>query len=322
MNHNIIDSDNCQVLVDYNRKTNKVSPWREKKKNSLLISESFQRLNELWKARFLESCGEVLSFVRLEDGSLKLKSAQFCKNRLCPMCAWRRSLKIFGQVSKIMDYFGDSYRYLFLTLTIKNVHFDDLSNTIDEMMKGFKLLMQSKRVKKSVRGAFRGLEVTFNHYDGSFHPHFHIILAVDPDYFSNPRKYIAKDDFVSLWRRSMRLDYDPIIDIRKIKNSVSKAVAEVAKYTVKDKDYVIESDPWLQDKLVQAFSVVLHGRRLISFTGVFREAHRFLNLDDALDGDLIHTDGEDLRDDLQQTILIYRWNFGLGNYYLNYSVDI
>lgn len=302
-----------QELIDYNPKTKKVAPWQEKKLKNLSVSESFYRLNEKWKARALEGCGEVLQFVKLEDRSLKLQKANFCKNRLCPMCAWRRSLKIFGQVSKIMDYLGDQYHYLFLTLTIKNVYFEDLNRTIDEMMRGFKLLMQSKRIKKSVLGAFRGLEVTFNHDDGSFHPHFHIILAVNKSYFHS-REYIQKDEFIALWKRSMKLDYDPIIDIRKIHNKVSKAVAEVAKYTVKDKDYVLE-DKDLQDKLVQAFSTVLHRRRLISYTGIFREIHKFLNLDDAVDGDLINTNNEEIREDLKQALIVYRWNFGLGDYY-------
>lgn len=313
MNKHTIKLNTCQEsLIDYNRKTKKVLPWQEKKIKSLSVSESFYRLNERWKAHILEGCGEVLQFVQLEDRSLRLQKANFCKNRLCPMCAWRRSLKIFGQVSKIMDYLGGQYHYLFLTLTIRNVYFDDLNRTIDEMMRGFNLLMKSKRIKKSVLGAFRGLEITFNHDDGSFHPHFHIILAVCDSYFKSD--YISKDEFISLWKRSMRLDYDPIIDIRKIRNSVTKAVAEVAKYTVKDKDYVLE-DKELQDKLVQAFSNVLHNRRLISYSGVFRQAHKLLNLDDAVDGDLINTDNEEIREDLKQALIVYRWNFGLGDYY-------
>lgn len=49
------------------------------------------------------------------------------------MCAWRRSLKIFGQVSKVMDHVEKNYnyRYIFLTLTVKNCYGEDLKDTLD-----------------------------------------------------------------------------------------------------------------------------------------------------------------------------------------------
>ena len=83
----------------------------ENKKKSLLLSESYKRLGLEKKSFRVSECGTFLEFKKFVDGSLKLNGANFCKVRLCPMCSWRRSLKIFSQVSEIMNYFGSVLFY-------------------------------------------------------------------------------------------------------------------------------------------------------------------------------------------------------------------
>ena len=76
------------------------------------------------------------------------------------MCSWRRSLKIFGQVSRVMDYVEENYnyRYIFLTLTVKNCYGEDLRDTLDLMTKSFNKLSERKAFKQAVKGYFRSLE--------------------------------------------------------------------------------------------------------------------------------------------------------------------
>ena len=109
----------------------------------------------------------------------KLSNANFCKDRLCPMCSWRRSLKIFGQVSKIMDKLQEKneYEFLFLTLTSKNVYGENLSEELDKLFYGIKKFMMITKIKKS------------KSYD-TYHPHFHIILIVNKSYFNDKILYI------------------------------------------------------------------------------------------------------------------------------------
>ena len=68
------------------------------------------------KAARLYTCGNALGFHQDEDGKKKLAAANFCHVRLCPLCSWRRSLKLFGQTSQILDYMGQNgdYRYIFI----------------------------------------------------------------------------------------------------------------------------------------------------------------------------------------------------------------
>ena len=40
----------------------------------------------------------------------------------------------------------------------------------------------------------------------------------------------------------MRLDYMPQVNVKRVKGNTAEAVTEVAKYSAKDSDYVIEKD--------------------------------------------------------------------------------
>lgn len=304
----------------------KVIDWKGHKINSLAIADSFYRLG-VKKAERVRDCGNFLEFKKFEDNTLKLHLANFCKVRLCPMCAWRRSLKIFAQVSKVMTAMTENYDYnfLFLTLTCKNVQADELSTQIDILFRAFSLLTKRKQFKKVVKGWFRCLEVTYNSDEDTFHPHFHCVLAVPPFFFTHKEYYITQKEWAELWQGCLKVDYIPIVDVRRFKESsrgVGREVAEVSKYAVKTSDLIIKRPDGqvyekLTDYLVMTFDVALAYRRLIAFGGIFKELHKQLNLDDAEDGDLIHVDDNDIRDDLKYIIVRYCWNVGAvgANYY-------
>ena len=135
------------------------------------------------------------------------------------MCSWRRSKKIFGQVSKVMDKAleENEYRFLFLTLTCANVSGEDLANQLDELFKAFNLLTKRKSVKLAVKGWFRALEVTHNLISDTYHPHFHVILAVNKSYFKKPEQYLKQEQWTQLWKDSLKIDYTPIVDVRAFK---------------------------------------------------------------------------------------------------------
>ena len=56
-------------------------------------------------------------------------------------------------------------------------------------------------------------------------------------------------------------------------------------------------------------------KRLISYGGLLKEIHKELNLDDAEDGDLIHTDDEEKADEDGFSI-IAMWNWERKNYFI------
>lgn len=304
--------------------TGKERPWAEKKNKSLLVSDSFQRLGKFKRSVKIRECGTFLEFKQYADNTLKLHLANFCKARLCPMCAWRRSLKIYGQLSQIIQQVQKmgNYDFLFMTLTVKNCGECELYDVIDEMLKGYAKLFKKPVIKKAFLGAYRALEVTHNvdekskSYD-TFHPHFHIILAVNKSYFDS-RDYLSTSALSDIWKSCIKADYSPIVDIRKIKTDnfkgIEHAVAETAKYTVKDADYILEQ-PEMMDKTIWVLDDALSGRRLVSYRGIFKQAAEILKLDDAIDGDLIHVGDENGIDEAYK-IVRYCWNKDWLNYFL------
>jgi plasmid rolling circle replication initiator protein Rep len=197
---------------------------------------------------------------------------------------------------------------LFLTLTLRNVPGDKLSETLDTIFNGWKRLgMAGTRFRRIVPGWFRALEVTYSAKSDTFHPHIHAILMVDKGYFKG-KDYMETCGWVQLWRKALRLDYDPVCDIRRIRGGRRKSLKEVSKYTVKDTDY-ISDDKELTDKLVGTLGKALKGRRLYAYGGILKQIAKELNAAQPDNGD------ETIRNDVGEMVVTYRWNMGLANYY-------
>lgn len=273
-------------------------------------ASSFQR-----RAATTAQCGTFLEY-RVSAQGRRLAGANFCRDRLCPMCAWRRSLKIFAQVSRVMDALqqSDSYDFLFLTLTIRNRPGGDLPDAVQQLYDGWRKLYHKNAVfRQQVCGTFRALECTRNQQTGEYHPHLHVILAVRPSYWAG-RNYIPQRGWARMWQAVCGLDYCPIVDVRRIKpgsRGLAGAVAEVAKYSVKSQDY-LHGTMDEQVAGVLDYLVALSGRRLCSFTGCFADVRRQLRIDDdPVDGDLLDVDGSGLRDDVAYMVVRYRWQAGV-----------
>lgn len=310
----------------------KVTDWTGKKLNTLDLASSYRRLGMDNKAYRLSECGTFLEFRRYEDNVLKLNQANFCKVRLCPMCSWRRSLKIYGQVSRVMDEvtFNGDYDFIFLTLTTRNCIGVDLSHTIDVLFGAFKKMVKRKMFKASIKGYFRALEVTHNlNYHSKFfdtyHPHIHCVLVVNKSYFKGGKYYISQSEWVNLWKDCLSADYTPIVDVRRFKDikgkGIEKSIAEVAKYTVKAKDFIVRDNLTMEiiekmtDDAVLILDNALACRRLTAYGGILKDIHKKLNLDDLEDGDLINTDNEEIREDLNYVIERYSWHIGYKQYF-------
>lgn len=324
---NSLENETNPNFLDFSEQKEFEKKFVPKKQNNILLADSYLRIGKTNKSRRVSDCGTYLEFAHAisADGSIssegKLHLANFCKDRLCPLCAWRRSRKIFGQVSQIMDCIGKDYRFLFLTLTVVNCSADALSETIDGLMSAWDKFCHMKQFKRSVRGFCRILEVTRNKKDGTFHPHFHVVLAVPPDYFSH--YYVLHNVWLGMWRVATGDSSITQVNIQSCKSrkplnddldvfqSMATTVAEIAKYAVKDSDYIFASDPALTDRIVSCLSDSLFRRRLIAYGGCFRDAYKRLSLDDPEDGDLIHVDHEPLRDDLSYLIVRYGWASGV-----------
>ena len=144
-----------------------------------------------------------------------------------------------------------------------------MNDEIKHYNQSYQRLMQRKEVKQAVKGYVRKLEVTYNKERDDYHPHFHVILAIDKHYFNNKRQYIKRDRWLELWQQSTKNPLITQVDIRRVKHTDNKKeISEIAKYSAKDSDY-------LQDEAVfDTFYKTLSGKRLIVYSGLFKDASK------------------------------------------------
>jgi len=224
---------------------------------------------------------------------------------------------------RILQYWQQrqqDYAFLFLTLTVKNCAGADLSATLDALYSALQRFSQREAVKKPFLGMVRNVEITHNvnirseSYD-TYHPHVHCIVAVKPSYFKS-HDYLSQAKIAQLWREALRVDYDPVVDVRRVKGSDAHAVAECSKYAAKAADYIIPDDWDLTVETVKILDRALDRRRLINYTGVFRKAMSDLRLEDAEDGDLVNVGAQDDAPLGDRThIETYYWYSGYRQYY-------
>ncbi len=316
-NYNMANEVNQgEILVDKNSR-GKDRDWRGRKIMSLKLADVFESLG--YKTTMIEriqSCGEVLNFIRQTDGSLKLYQAYFCKNKLCPMCNWRRSMKYSYQTSQIVDEAIKQVpkgRFIFLTLTVKNVAGSDLNRALSSLTQSFARLFRRAKVKKNLIGYLRSVEVTHNEITGEYHPHIHVLLMVRPSFFQSKKDYISQKEWGEMWSNSLKVDYIPMVDVRAVKEKgkgLRGAILETAKYPTKPFKLEIENK-----QVVDDLYNGLYRKRQLGYGGLFKTIKKQLALDDAENGDLIHTsdDSESLS---EGTKIVAIWNAAKQNYYL------
>ena len=305
-----------EILVDKNS-LGKERDWRGRKILSLKLADIFKELQ--YKKTFVErviSCGDTLRFIKKQDGSLKLYQAYFCKNKLCPICNWRRSMKYSYQTSKIVDEAikqEPKGHFLFLTLTVKNVEAKALNSTISQLTKSFDRLFKRAKVQRNLLGYLRSVEVTHNENDKTYHPHIHVLMMVRPSYFQSKKDYITQKEWSDMWSQSLKVDYVPMIDIRTVKETgkgLRGAVLETAKYPTKPIKLDIENK-----QVVDDLYNGLYRKRQLGYGGLFKAIKKQLALDDAENGDLVHT-SDDKENISKGTEIVAIWNANKQNYYL------
>ena len=319
-----------EILKDYSS-TGKERPWKLHKQENLQLVKIYKtarekNINLITDSRLfdLEHCADTLLFAENAEGKKKLKSANFCRLRLCPMCQWRRSLKMFGQVQTITDKILErdkSTRFLFATFTVKNVDAENLETCINILNNKFLYLVSrnktfapAKKLKQNLLGYLKAVEVTYNTKDKTYHPHLHVIFAVKSTFFKNKQNYMTKKEWIELWQQALGVDYKPQTDIRAIKSGTAKAVAEVAKYPVKTAPILSLPDDEAVEVL-KTLTLSLHKKRFVAYGGIFKTIKQELKLTDVeTDKDLVNVDTEQQERFNAVIAVLFKYNFKFGCY--------
>ena len=307
-----IDKTSAPILVEHSEQSNtketpnlsdlspKDKPWDKHRGfadrvQSHYAGSKYERYSER-----VSFCSQLLEFglSPTDDDTLKLKlrGAKFCRVRHCPVCQWRRSLmwkaKAYQVLPKIVSLYP-THRWLFMTLTQKNVPITELRQTLTQMNKGFERMV--KRKMFPAIGWLRSMEVTRGR-DGNAHPHFHCLLMVPASYFG--QGYIKQHEWAALWRDCVRLGYTPTIDIQAVRkgSNPSSLIPELLKYCTKESDLVVDRE-WFLELTTQ-----LHKMRAIATGGVLKEHLRELENEP---DDLIGESDDELSEDYGR--LLFGW---------------
>ncbi len=305
---NISSQDKSQPSQNVLSLTN-VAPvgktWDKHRANADKVFQYYAKADEHCLQQYAQRvkiCSELLEFQLMPEESegilnLKLSDARFCRVRHCPVCQWRRSLMWKARAYKILpqvvtDY--PNYRWLFVTLTVKNCQIQELRENLDSINKAFKRLTELK--VWPAKGWVKSTEVTKGKNGISAHPHLHILAMVSPSYFSHG--YLSHAKWVALWQRCLRIDYQPVIHISAIAkhHNPSLLIPEILKYQVKESDLVSDRE-WFLELTRQ-----LHKTRAIAVGGILRHYMREL---EEKNQDLINESEE--TDEVNGESLFFRW---------------
>ena len=285
---------------------------RKHQTNDILLK--FLNVGFKTEAQKIKECGNFLEFALKQhqitnENKKKLANANFCKNRFCPMCSWRRVRNITGQLKDAFSCITEKQKIatLFLTLTIKNPDVKDLKKAIAKMNKAFNEMTRTKPFKNAILGYFKAIEILGDDTpNGQAHPHFHILLIVKENYFKKS-DYLNKSQWTEMWKKALKVDYTPVVDIRRIKSKnenfsdIDSAIIETVKYSVKHSDLVKRSNEDFYYLYTQTKNM-----RFISAGGMLKEHLNLLKIDE----DLINLKKENELIWIEICRLIYTWQNG------------
>jgi len=299
--------------------------WRVGKTLSEIIAELL--FGTMYHAHALRmmSCSENLTFTQShnpETGELKLKLNQvyLCKVRHCPLCSRARSRVWKARLHEGIPKFVADYptaKFILLTLTWLNIPITELRDSLNGSSKAFDRLMKRRGVKPYVLGYIRTMEVTRNAETGEVNAHYHVILAVTPNYYS--RGYISQALWATMWQESLKVSYTPNVYVQAVKpnpnlvndpTGLASSIMEVSKYCVKHTDMLHDRD-WLVELTTQ-----LHGTKHIVLGGLIKQ---YVNSSDPKEEDILKAANEDneLEPDIELDKMYFHWHKRESNYFLS-----
>ena len=280
-------SDIFQTMNDirvYKSRITYLEKLWNKFENYEFSAELHRNMHENFKNQMIHiaSCGSFLTFRTLESDNTvgKLSNGSFCRQRICPLCQRRRSLKLFSNIQQMLEPIKNKYAFLHLTLTVPNVNVADIRSQITHLFESSKMLFNTPAIKKAFKGVIRSLEVTYNKDTELLHPHLHCLVLVNKSYFTS-RDYIKFEDLREIWGDIIGV-CNPQIHIRKCDDLVS-ALREVVKYASKPIDTHSEDIDGFDDFQALLYYMyigyALKSRRLLQCFGICAELSKAFHID-------------------------------------------
>lgn len=284
INVNILD-EQTKKEQSFGRNENYTRKWQYKKEQALKMADKMYCAGYERRAERMAECSDIVQLQYCHDcDSYQVKRANLCRDKLCPICAWRLSLRRMLSMMTIIDNYTPRGQYYLITLTVRNCFPDELSDTMSKMYKVYNRIMQRRTIKPRIYAWVKAVEYTYNASDNTIHPHYHILMDSDLS---------VATDIIKHWTSDKEIDAEPQaqnISICKSNNAINsicdrdsiiKAALEVSKYICKSSDLLA-----MPIQTLKSVAEQLNGKRMTSLGGEWKKiAHRLsIDMDSIGDG--------------------------------------
>ena len=190
--------------------------------------------------------------ILLQDGKVHSKH---CKNRWCLVCTRIKTATYINAYISIMKDLPDKQ---FVTLTVKNVPYNNLTQTLNKMQSSFNQIKSNH----TLRGLFKGirkLEITYNPITDEYHPHYHLVVS----------GYNTALILVDYWMKLFPNTSEDAQDIKQIDND-DNSLIEIFKYATKiiQKDIDKPNEKTIYFVALNNILIALKGRRTFQPFGI------------------------------------------------------
>lgn len=268
----------CEVLeMNRGRRDNIVTLLETSRAVAMNEGRAVDPLLPEWVER-MQECGKGAYFMpHPHTGREVITNFRGCKVRICPICAWRASIrKALKYGSRIQQFIEahPSYRLRFVTLTDRPVPMMQLSAQCGRLQKAFSRFYAS--FDRAFVGYFRCTDIaTVNRDPNGFHPtfdtwreapmlvrpHIHAIVIQRP---KNGTTYVADAEIKQVWAQAMVSEILLDTHAKDLNTPIG-----AAKYACKGVDW---SEVSGDADYTAALALALHGVRCAAAGGVLRGA--------------------------------------------------
>ncbi len=141
------------------------------------------------KCRAVDNCAKWWDIEHYTALNVKdIKRVNLCRDKFCFNCQSMLAAKRFSKFVPVLEENARKYKILHVVFTVPNCEPDELKPLLDRMYRKFPFVLRYFKGQAKVRGvdfvkygyagAVRGLEVSYNSEEKTYHPHFHCMLLL------------------------------------------------------------------------------------------------------------------------------------------------
>lgn len=264
----------------------KFDNWNMKKELNIQMADKLNNAGLTKRAERMSECSNTISIKLCPDcGRYEITKAMLCRDRLCPVCSWRLSLKRYSEMTNVCKEIITKYpdnQWSFMTLTVQNCEPGKLDEVLNKMAEAFNRMRQRKIYKEDILGWARTVEVTFNKEDNTLHPHYHVLIIWNKnvDVLHQGARLLnhwiasVRDLIVSIKAQHIEDIYggNNVVDLADL--DVTKAVLETFKYTQKTSQVLN-----MPTSIFYQFAQNIARKRTVSYGGLIKKQMQLLHYD-------------------------------------------